>query len=438
MANDASGQGGPLKKRFGFWTLSGLVIANMIGAGVFTTSGYALADLRSPWLVVLAWAVGGVVALAGAVSYGLLVRAMPESGGEYLFLSRAVHPLWGFLAGWVSLIAGFSGAIAFAATALEQYALPGASRPDWLPRGAVAIASILVAGGLHGLRPSAGAVIQNAVVVVKLCLLGWIVAAGFAWLPADAWAAASLADAELSGWPLAATFAGSLVWISLSYSGFNAAAYVAGEVEGAEKIVPRALVAGSTVVVVLYVLLNTIFVYAPASEAIAGRADVAAIAAEAIGGDGLALFVRWTIVICLLTSVLSMMMASPRVYAKMADDGLLPRFLRFHGDRPQAAATLQVVLSVVLVLVSTLQGLLSYLGLTLSISAACSVATLFLPSVRTYQHWHPALLVAAVYVLSTLLAAGMMVVNDPWQIVGTALTFAVGAGVYLLARRGRP
>ena len=107
-----------MTKKFGFWTLTFLVIANMIGAGVFATSGFALHDLGSPHVVILAWAVGGVIALAGAFSYGRLVRAMPESGGEYLFLSRAAHPMLGFVAGWVSLIAGFSGAIAFAATAL--------------------------------------------------------------------------------------------------------------------------------------------------------------------------------------------------------------------------------------------------------------------------------------------------------------------------------
>ena len=119
--------------RFGLLTLVSLVVANMIGAGVFTTSGFALADLGTPDRVMVAWLTGGVLAVCGALSYGALVRRITDSGGEYLFLSRVIHPAAGFVAGWVSLLAGFTGAIAFAASALEAYALPAAARPEWFP-----------------------------------------------------------------------------------------------------------------------------------------------------------------------------------------------------------------------------------------------------------------------------------------------------------------
>ena len=128
-----------LAPRFGLLTLVGLVVANMIGAGVFTTSGFALADLGTPDRVMLAWLTGGLLAVCGALSYGALVRRMTESGGEYLFLSRAIHPAAGFVAGWVSLLAGFTGAIALAATALEAYLLPAGTRPGWIPEDAVAL-----------------------------------------------------------------------------------------------------------------------------------------------------------------------------------------------------------------------------------------------------------------------------------------------------------
>ena len=128
------------RKQFGLWTLTFLVIANMVGAGVFTTSGFAMGDLHSPFLVVTAWVVAGLIALAGAFSYGQLIRCMPESGGEYLFLSRAFHPMVGFIAGWVSMFAGFTAAIAVAALALESYALPDSvAEAIGLPRGSVAI-----------------------------------------------------------------------------------------------------------------------------------------------------------------------------------------------------------------------------------------------------------------------------------------------------------
>lgn len=421
-------------KNFGFWTLTFLVVANMIGAGVFTTSGFALADLGSPGLVVWAWVIGGIIAVAGAFSYGLLVRAMPQSGGEYLFLSRKVHPLAGFVAGWVSLIAGFSGAIALAATAFESYATGVFSRPVWLPEGSWAIAAIVVAGALHGVRPRAGVWVQNVVVVLKLTLLAAVLGFAAYAFQSDGVASEVAPGREtLTGWTLVSAMAGSLVWISLSYSGFNAAVYVAGEVEDARRVVPRAMVVGTLLVVVLYVLLNAVFVYCPPAESIAGQADVAALAAKSLGGTKFEIFVRLTIVACLLTSVFSMMMAAPRVYATMADDGMLPSWLRFQGDSPVAATFIQIVLAVVLVLASDLQGLLNYLGLTLSICAACSVCTLFLPSVRTRAVWHPVHWLPVLHVACTLIAATILTINEPRQIAGTAITFLIGAVGYALA-----
>lgn len=421
----------------GFWTLTFLVIANMIGAGLFTTSGFSLSDLGSPHLVVMAWVVGGLIAVTGALSYGMLVNAMPESGGEYLFLSRAAHPLLGFIAGWVSLIAGFSGAIAFAATAFEGYILPLIAKPVWLPAGGLSILAIVVAGGLHGLRPRAGAMLQNSIVVLKLILLVVILLFALSRYRTYQWQGLQAADQALTGWKLIYAFAGSLVWISLSYAGFNAAVYIAGEVESARQLVPRSLMTGTLIVTALYVLLNAVFVYSTAHEKIKGAPDVAAVAARSLGGSGFELFVRVTIAICLFTSVLSMMMAAPRVYAKMAEDGLLPGLLKLRGGSPISATLAQVLIASILVTISTLQDILSYLGLTLSISSVCSVACLFLPSVRRWPLFHVRHLAPAIYILSTTVAAVLMVTMNPWQLIGTAITFAVGAVIYGMTRFGR-
>lgn len=422
-------------KKYGFWTLTFLVIANMIGAGVFTTSGYSLADLGSPQRVLLAWVVGGVIALAGAMSYGMLARSMPESGGEYLFLSRAAHPLLGFIAGWVSLIAGFSGAIAFAATALESYVVPENLRPAWLPANVVAVGVIVLAGAFHGLRPRLGATTQNIAVVLKLFLLTTILLfAAFQMFGANStWnLPAEVSPEPAAAWTSIVAFAGSLVWISLSYSGFNAAVYVSSEVAEAGRVVPRAMVAGTLATTVLYVLLNAVFVYAAPPQDIVGRPDVAAVAASALGGSRFALLVRATIALGLLTSVLSMMMAAPRVYAKMADDGLMPNWLQFRGDAPVRATVAQMFLAILLVLVSSLQGLLSYLGLTLSLSAALSVCCLFLPAIRrTLPNASPMWLAFPLfYVSATFVIALVGTYNNPWQLLGTALTFLAGALMY--------
>ncbi|MCA9447076.1 MAG: amino acid permease [Candidatus Omnitrophica bacterium] len=419
--------------RFGFWTLTFLVVANMVGAGVFTTSGFTLAELGSPQRVVLAWVVGGAIALAGAFSYGRLIRAMPESGGEYLFLSRAAHPLLGFIAGWVSLIAGFTGAIAFAATAFESYLAPERIRPDWLPGDAIAIASILVCGLFHGVRAKAGIYFQNAFVGIKLGLLTLFLLMALVSLLTSDWMGGPVDRLTETGpWSSAVAFAGALVWISLSYSGFNAAVYVAEEARESRKTIPKALLVGTMVVTLLYVFLNAVFVFAPPPEAIEGRADVAAIAAEWIGGDRIATAIRGVICLALLTSVSSMMMAAPRVYAKMAADGFMPRSFHFTGEAPRVAIALQAVLAIVFVLISTLQDLLSYLGLTLSLCAALSVGCLFLPSVRKGEIWRWSHLLAAAYIFPTLLAAGLMTLGNPWQLLGTVLTFSAGAVVYLV------
>lgn len=412
---------------FGFWTLTFLVVANMLGAGVFTTSGFTLASLRSPSLVLWAWLAGGLVALCGAYSYGLLVRRHPVSGGEYAFLSRAMHPSIGFVAGWVSLLAGFSGAIAFAALSFETYC-----RPDAIPPRVIAVGVILAGALAHGLNRGLGAGIQNAAVALKLLFLSAFLALGVWSATTSEWQGAALGGGT-SGGSLALAFAQALVWISLSYSGFNAAVYVAGEAES-PGVVSRALLAGTGLVTVLYLSLNSIFVLAPPPEAIAGQADVAARAAEWIGGRSHATAVRGVIALALLTSVLSMMMAGPRVYGRMAEDGLLPSWFIVRPHRTWPAVLLQTVLALILVLAGSVQALLGYLGLTLSLCAAASVAGLFCGDparrVRGFSRIAP-----AGFVVATLTSGALLAIRDPWQAAGTFVTLLLGLAAYAVSRR---
>lgn len=405
-------------KGFGFWTLAFLVVANMIGAGVFTTSGFTLASLGSPGLVLLAWLVGGLVALCGAFSYGLLVQRIPLSGGEYVFLSKTVHPFVGFIAGWVSLLAGFSGAIAFAAVALESY-LPGS-----LPPKLTAVAVIVLGATLHGAKRWLGAGVQNTAVLLKLLLL--LAFLGWGAFAID-WNQAKPSKPEHQTGILA--FSQALVWISLSYSGFNAAVYVAGEAT-APRTVARALVTGTGLVAILYLLLNATFILgAPASE-ISGQPDVAARAARWIGGTGFENFTRVVISVALITSVLSMMMAGPRVYGKMAEDGIIPKIFILRNNRIWPAVLLQMTLALLLVFIGSLQDLLGYLGLTLSLSAALAVGSLFIGNrIRGWSALPPAL-----FIITTLGAATLLVIRDPLQALGTGLTLAIGALAYRLMK----
>lgn len=422
------------KKQLGMFTLTGLVFANMIGAGVFTTSGFALADLGSADRVMLAWLAGGLIALCGAISYGALVRYLAESGGEYLFLSRLIHPFVGFIAGWVSLLAGFTGAIAFAALTFETYI--GPMLPFSLPSGVISVAVIFIAALFHGLKFELGVSVQNAVVVLKfLLILAFIAIAGVVFISSGT---AESAATVKSGFSIFA-FAGSLVWISLSYSGYNAAVYIAGEAADNQRTVPRSMLYGTLLVMAIYLLLNAIFVYLTPFELIAGKEDVAAISAEYIGGKPLALLVRLIIATALLTSVFSMMMAGPRVYAKMADDGLFPSIFRFTGSVPDWAIILQAVATTLLIVSTTMKDLMSYLGLTLSLSAAVTVGCLFKLKLNKESGadikipGYP--FVPGLFIVATITLAAIATYRQPTEIIFTLITLATGGLLYVIFKK---
>ena len=406
----------------------------MIGAGVFTTSGFALADLGRPERVLAAWVVGGALATLGALCYGALARRMPTSGGEYLFLARIFHPLAGFLAGWVSLLAGFTAPIAAAALALQAYlsgALPLDVRPEWMGTSA-----ILLAGAMHGLRLRGGVRVQNVAVALKLAAIAVFIGLGALLLPERIDAAAGPA-AEID--PLA--FGVTLVWISFAYSGWNAAVYVAGEIRDPQRNLTRALWLATGCVTLLYLGLNAVFLYSAPVEALAGRADVGAVAAEALGGPALRRGLSALVALALFTSISSMVMAGPRVYAQMADDGLLPRGLAFGAEVPRAAIGLQVVLALAVLWTTGLVELLGYIGFTLGLSASATVIGLIALRRREGPArvpipgypWVPVLFSAG-----TLLIAAFMALRQPAQ-AGLGL-FTVAAGVpvyYWMKRRSR-
>ncbi len=408
-----------------------LVVANMIGAGVFTTSGLALADLGQRWAVLLAWAVGGLLATCGALSYGAFARRMPISGGEYTFLSRAVHPLTGFLAGWISLLAGFTAPIAASALGLQAYladSLGLAARPEWI--GTLAI---VAATAMHALRLETGVVLQNATVALKLLLIAGFIAAGVALAP-DAGPAPAVAPVPLGA------FAVTLVWISFSYSGWNAAVYVASEVRDPERNLARVLVLATLLVALVYVALNAVFLYAADPALLSGKIEIGAIAAEALGGAPLRRVVTGLVALALFTSISSMVMAGPRVYARMADDGLLPTFLATREGPPRAAVVAQAALAIACVWTSGLAQLLGYIGFTLGLSAAATVVALLVlrrreGPARVPIPGHP--WVPLVFVGATLFSSTFMVLREPLQAALGLATAATGVPLYFWMRHAR-
>jgi APA family basic amino acid/polyamine antiporter len=394
-----------------------LVVANMIGTGVFTTSGFLLKDLGSPWAVLAAWVGGGLLAAAGAVCYGALARRIPESGGEYLFLSRTLHPAAGYIAGWISLLVGFSAPLAAVAYGFGEYARPWLGDFPVKVTGSVVMALFAL---IHAADVRRGAWLQNWIVAVKLALLFGFV--GLALNRLDALPPVTVGSATVP------TLAVSLVWVSFSYAGWNAAVYLGGEVRNAERTLPRSMLAGTAIVTVLYLALNAVFVFSTTPDKLAGQLQIGRIAAEALGGLRLANVVTGVILLALVTSVSSLLMAGPRVYATMAKDGYLPRWLAASAGPPRAAITLQFVLALLLLWSATYEMLLTYIGFTLSLSTAATVLGLMRLKAREGEAlkvvgwpWLPALFIAAVLAIAVFTIA-----RQPVASLFGLLTMALG------------
>jgi len=347
----------------------------MVGAGIFTTSGFLVRDLGSPGRVLAAFAVGGFIALLGALSYGALARRLPESGGEYLFLSRTLHPSIGFTAGWLSLLVGFTAPLAAAAAAFGAYTDP------WFPVlgfREIGTLLILVTAAIHAVHVAGVAILQNLAVGVKLLLAFGFAAWAFLQTPTPVSAGPFPANVDSFSW---ATFGVSLVWVSFSYSGWNAAVYVGGEVRHPGKNLPRALLFGTGVVVLLYLALNGAFFRAPVEE-LSGRLTVGRIAAEHLGGERAGDFLAALIALALFTSASALVMSGPRVYQKMARDGLFPNFLKGASGPPRAAILLQASLALLMLWGAAYDSLLTYIGFTLGLSTAATVVGLLWLRVR--------------------------------------------------------
>jgi APA family basic amino acid/polyamine antiporter len=428
----------PVPERLGLGSGVGLVVANMIGAGVFISAGFMAQQLR-PGAVLLAWVVGAALALAGTVAYGGMVRACPRSGGEYRFLSDFLHPFAGYLAGWISLLVGFSAPIAASALAAGHFART--LRPG-LPPLAVAAALVVGLTALHAMGFRTSTRTQNALVLLKGVLLAGFVLVGLAHAPV-AWPDWSPPSPSASP---AAAFASSLFFVSFAFSGWNAAAYAAGEFARPSRDVPRAMLAGCLLVAVLYLAVNWVFVasLAPAQAAVALTYETDRVTLghlvmrDALGPRGAAAMSGLTIV-ALVSSMSAMVFVGPRVYAAMAEDGFLPRVLRADGaGPPPAAVVLQGALALAILFTHPLQEMARNLGAVLVVSPALTAAALFrLPRARPdLAPPSTASLVAAGFFVGASLVLLGYGVQASWRLAGWLLAvLGCAAAGFALSRR---
>jgi APA family basic amino acid/polyamine antiporter len=238
------------------------------------------------------------------------------------------------------------------------------------------------------------------------------------------------------------------MWISLSFAGFNAGIYIASEVRDAERVVPRSLLIGTLLVTVIYLLLNAVFLTAVPVEQIREKRDIAAIAAAGLGGAPLEALIRLAVSLGTLSSVAGMVMTGPRVFSRMADDGLFPAYFCSGPHSTSRTVLLQTGIAVFLVYATDFRALLNYLSAVLALSSALTVSTLFIPEQLvngeqklsksgTISVWTGG--AAFLYVVATLMTASLMAVHDPGNLKGAFWTIVSGTCLWVVATRwGRP
>ena len=446
-------RGVTLLRQLGVASATALVISNMIGSGILTTTGYLAGDLGSANLVLLIWAVGAVCALAGAFCYSELGVNFPSSGGEYVYLTQAFGPTWGFMTGWVSFFAGFSAPIAASALAFSDYfghfypalKLRNASGfefqfgpPQILASSLVAVFTVL---NCLGIRRTAR--VQNVLTSIKVLVILVFIVAGFAFGDGS-WGNFSMPAVRTSTTPVYSQFFVSLLFIYFAYSGWNAATYVAEELKTPARTLPLSLFCGTSLVAILFIALNVLFIYSTPLESMKGVVAIGALSATHLFGPAVADIFSGAMLFSLLATINAMVTIGPRVYYAMAKNGAFfsaaarvdPRW-----NTPVIAIVAQGICTM-LMTVSPFVNLLTYIGLLLNFFAVMSVASLFI--FRRRAGWQKLGVVSFAYPLVPVffIAMGIWITIRAIQLRpavsgAAALTVAAGALIYHFRLRNR-
>ncbi|HKM57151.1 MAG TPA: amino acid permease [Chthoniobacterales bacterium] len=423
-------------KKISAVTATNLVVANMVGTGVFTSLGFQVAVITSDFALIALWVVGGIVSLCGALSYAELAAALPRSGGEYNYLSRIFHPSVGFLAGWISVTVGFPAPIALAGIAFGEYFkvfLPGVS-PVVTSLFVVWVITLI---HLFGIRTEE--MFQNASTFLKLGLILVLIIAGL--LIANPQHLYLTPAPGTLGIMMSGPFAVSLVYVMYAYSGWNAATYITEEVRNAAKNVPWALLIGTVVVTVLYLLLNYVFLLTTPKPVLSGKLEVGLLAGEAIFGQIGGKIVSALISIGLIATISAMAWLGPRITKRMAED--LPK-MRLLGKTsakgtPYAAIILQLAIITILVGTGTFQTVLIYTQFSLLLCSFLTVLGLIVLRIREpglerpYKVWgYP---ITPLLFLAVTLYMMIYVISDkPTESLLGLITVIGGLIIYFLAK----
>jgi APA family basic amino acid/polyamine antiporter len=449
-----------LLRQLGLFSATALVISNMIGTVIFGSTGFMAADLGSATLILACWAVGALFAFAGALSYSELGINFPASGGEYVYLTHAYGPEWGFMTGWVSFFAGFSAPIATAALAFSDYlgyffpSLQQAHAPVVIGSGDFSfrlgpgqlLASLLIAAftALNCFGVGRTAKVQNVLtstkilVILAFLLLGFTVGTGH-------WGYFSQPAVRTSTLSLPTQFVVSLLWVMFGYSGWNAATYVAEEVRRPERTLPIALAFGTAIVAALYLALNVIFIYAAPLETMKGKIAIGSLAASNLFGPQVAGIFSALMAVCIVSTVNAEVTIGPRVYYAMAKNrAFFSAAARVHPrwHTPVVAIVAQGVCAMLLT-VTPFPQLVIYIGMSLTLFTVLSVASLFVfrrkstgwQRLRALDFAWPLIPVSYIVVGTCMMVYG--VISHPGASLSAFATVGVGALVYRFGVRAK-
>jgi len=445
-----------LARRLGPLDAAAIIVSNVIGSGIFLTPALIAGMVPDPWAMLGVWVAGGVLAFAGAMAYAELAALRPQAGGEYVYLREAFGPTLGFLTGWTSFVAGFSGAVAASAVGLASYLgrfIPVADNTRALaslplgpvsltvtPQALVAIALIALLSIVHIRGVGPGRLMQNTLAALKVTALLALILFGFSFGDGTAAHFQEHAAVLPSSWVLA------LVPVMFSFSGWNAASYVAEEIREPGRFVPRALALGTGAVVLVYVLLNVLYLYSiPIGELAGLKGSVIDVIADRLFGPRAGSLMAAMTIISIAASVSAMIFAGPRVYYAMARDGLFLRSAaRVHPryGTPAVAIVAQGLWSAVLVLTGSFSQLIEYTGFAVVLFSGIAGLALFVlrrrrpTDERPFRAWgYP--VAPALFVVASALIVGNAIWRNPGPSGAGVLIILAGLPLYWWVTRRR-
>src|SRR5687767_5391717 len=444
-----------LKRQIGLFSAVMLIAGDMIGTGIFISTGVIAETLPSPGGILLVWLLGGLLALTGALSYAELSASLPYAGGDYIYIREAYGKLLGFLSGWSSFLVTFSGAIAFLAVSLSGFLafffpVLGSERVifslaiPWVPITATAgtifaIVVVLLLSGLHCLGVRQGTMVQNILTILKIAALLAIIVFGILFGKGDTAHFTPLFDWQKVSFSV---FAAAFIPVIFAYSGWNAITYIAGEVKDPERNLPRALLFGVLIVTALYLAINAVYIYAVPVTEMKGALRMSEVATTALFGYKTSALITAIITISILGALNVVTMIGPRIYYAMAKDGVFFQRLTYVHPKfgtPTKAIMLQALWSCLLILTNTWGTLFTYVSVAITLFSAFTVGSVIVlrykkPELkRPYRLWgYP--LVPILFILVHLWIVWGSVTEKPTESLIGLFIVCLGIPAYLLWR----